>query len=143
MTELDGFKFIKNCLQANWPKWDFSEENKAEWVKRLWKYDYYAAVKAVNNLAFTSTKQGIPPAGAIFKALQGATEGKGITQQEPVSVYQIMRPDGRRTGFPVALPRTPTEDDLHALRIEAEQIRDRVAGGRATIRQRYKKEKGE
>ncbi len=97
MTE--SIKFIEEVLQGFWPKWDFTDAQTEGWVNRLRRYDYAKAKKCIENYAFDRVKQGQPPNGAIIAVMQKAVVVGDAAEIDPMPLYVIMRPDGRRAGY--------------------------------------------
>ena len=134
MTNIEAKNFIENKLKQLFPQWAPTDLEYSEWLKRLFRYDYNKAVKAITDFVFErSINYKTPPTGKIFAMLKATAIDKTATRQrEPLLVYEIIK-KGRKYGFKFSLPsgNEPNESQKKALEIEAENIRlnmDRMYG---------------
>lgn len=128
MTDIDSIRFVEEVLQVGWPKWQFTERDKGEWVKRLWPFDFDRAKKIILDFAFKYTKPGRPPTGQIFAILhKNAKLPRDQVSSEPVLLYTIMRPDHRPAGHPIASARG-VPADAGKIQEQADRLCRRIAG---------------
>ena len=125
MTPEESQNFV-TVLQGYWPKLIVSADDIQGWLKRLWRFDYEKAKTCVERFKFSRTRQGLPPAGVILGAMKAAVIPKEGSGGEPVELYVIIRPNGKRDGFPVASARG-VPANTEAVQLEAEELCKRVA----------------
>lgn len=98
MSVQEAIKFIEEVFKGHWPKWEFTDVQVEGWVNRLRRYDYGKAKKCIDDYAFQRTRQGTPPSGSLLAVMQKVIERVTTAEVEPMPLYVIMRPDGRKAG---------------------------------------------
>ena len=130
MNSDEAHIFINDVLIGYWPTWKFTPAQTSAWVRKLYRYDFAKAKACVEGLYTRWEKQGKPGAGQIFQALNQAVIPRGEEDSgDPVQLYNIIRPDGKRAGFPVSSAKGVPRD-VEGVRREAEELLKRIARDR-------------
>jgi len=120
VTELQAIDIIDSVFKAHWTTWKFPVNETKFWMRRLIRFDYDLAVKAIDNLYESQDQQRKPAPASILRALRRhATIKGGEDRIECIKLFVICQSDGRRRFFPFSGPAGTTAREIegHALQV--------------------------
>lgn len=130
MDKIEAIGFVDRVLKGLWPDWLPTDIQNSLWIRKLQKYNYGRAEKAITDwLSEQEYWAKAPKIGKILKALDSrkATEEIRHEDYEPVCLYEIFDQDNlkRNQGFWVGTKKEiPIQQEIEH---QAERDRENMA----------------